>query len=65
MKTMDDNSRMPFGKHRDKTMANVPSDYLLWIYENGKTYGALKQYIEDNMDAIKQDLKSQENGKIR
>ena len=63
MKTLDDNSKMPFGIHQGKAMANVPSDYLLWLYENGKTYGALKQYIEDNLDAIKQDLKSQENGK--
>lgn len=30
---MTDKDPMPFGKHKDKAMANVPAPYLLWIWE--------------------------------
>lgn len=33
-------------------MANVPADYLLWLYENGKLTDEIKQYIEENMDVL-------------
>lgn len=52
-KKMDDNSIMPFGKHKGKKMANVPGDYLKWLYKERKAYGKLKAYIEENLDVIK------------
>lgn len=30
---MSDQDLMPFGKHKDKNMENVPADYLLWLYD--------------------------------
>jgi len=53
---MDDNSLMPIGKYKGEKMANVPPDYLLWLYENGNIYGGLKQYIKDNLDIIKAEI---------
>jgi len=53
---MDDNSLMPIGKYKGEKMANVPPDYLLWLYENGNIYGELKQYIKDNLDIIKSEI---------
>ena len=50
---MDDNTIMPFGKHKGEKMANVPDAYLLWLYENGKCVGEIKEYIENNLDVIK------------
>jgi uncharacterized protein (DUF3820 family) len=50
---LNDNSSMPFGKHKGDRLINVPASYLLWLYENNKCSGELKQYIEDNLDAIK------------
>lgn len=30
---MTDISLMPFGKHKGEKMANVPPEYLLWLYD--------------------------------
>ncbi len=40
-----DDSLFPFGMHKGKKMANVP--------EQGKCFGELKAYIEDNADSLK------------
>jgi uncharacterized protein (DUF3820 family) len=53
---LTDESKMPWGKHEGEKMANVPPDYLLWLYENKKCYGDVKDYIKDNLDAIKFDI---------
>ena len=53
---MNDNSLMPFGKHKGVKMANVPESYLIWLYENSNIYGELKQYIEDNLDVLKSEI---------
>jgi len=29
---MKDQDAMPFGKHKEKAMANVPDKYLMWLY---------------------------------
>ncbi len=53
---MTDESIMPFGKYADKQMADVPADYLLWLYENNKCYGEVKSYIKENIDVIKSQI---------
>lgn len=53
---MNDSSIMPFGKYKGKEMANIPPDYLLWLYENSNCYGEVKQYIKDNLDVIKAEI---------
>lgn len=50
---MTDKSIMPFGIHKGKQLDQVPNKDLLWLYENNKCYGELKEYIEDNLDVIK------------
>lgn len=50
---MNDNSIMPFGKYKGEKLANVPADYLIWLYDNGKIFGDLKKYIEENSDVLK------------
>lgn len=50
--TLTDNSRMPFGKHKNEKMANVPANYLLWLYESNKCNKEVREYIEDNMDIL-------------
>ena len=54
---MKDTDKMPFGKYKDQPMVNVPGSYLIWLYDNGKCYGDLKKYIEDNMDVFKKEAK--------
>jgi uncharacterized protein (DUF3820 family) len=53
---MDDNSIMPFGKFKGEKMANVPSIYLLWCYEQEWCRGEVKKYIAANLDAIKSEI---------
>lgn len=57
---MEDTSIMPWGRHQGKKMANVPPDYLLWIYENDKCSGGIKDYIIKNMDVIKAEIALQQ-----
>ena len=53
---MKDDDKMPFGKYQGEKMANVPSEYLLWLYENGKCYGPVKDYIIENLETIKAEI---------
>lgn len=53
---MNDESIMPFGKYKGEKMANVPPDYLLWIYDNGKCYGEVRKYIADNLEVLKSEI---------
>lgn len=52
-KILTDESLMPWGKYKGYQMINVPAKYLLYMYENNKCYGSVKDYIEDNLDFIK------------
>jgi len=54
---MDDESIMPFGKHMGVKMANIPPEYLLYLYEECNIYGEVKEYIEENLDVIKSEIK--------
>ncbi len=57
---------MPFGKYKGVQMANVPADYLLWLYSEytdpNPRFGFISQpvklYIEDNIDLLKKEVNS-------
>ena len=49
---MNDNSIMPWGKHEGTKLANVPADYFIYMSDMGWLKGELKQYVEENMDAL-------------
>ena len=53
---MDDNSIMSFGKYKGEKMANIPAEYLIWLYENTNVYGEIKEYIRSNMDVLKSEI---------
>lgn len=57
MGRLSDRSLMPFGKYKGVKMVNVPSDYLLWLYDKGLEDGDVKTYIEENMDVLKKEVK--------
>jgi uncharacterized protein (DUF3820 family) len=52
---------MPFGQYRGRQMADVPAEYLFWLYDTGKCFGAVKAYIIDNLEAIKSQMKFSKN----
>lgn len=49
---LTDNSFMPYGKFKGKKMVNVPADYLLWLYDNGKCSGEVKAYVIGNYEVL-------------
>ena len=53
---MNDESIMPFGKYKGEKMANIPPDYLIWLYDNGICYGEVRKYIADNLDVLKSEI---------
>lgn len=55
---MTDDDLMPFGIHRGKALVNIPADYFIFLYENNRC-GAVKQYIEDNLETLKIEAASQ------
>ena len=54
---LKDESIMPYGVHKGKGMGSVTASYLLWLYENNKCSGEVKEYIKDNLDVIKTEIK--------
>lgn len=53
---MNDESIMPFGLFKGEKMANVPADYLLWIFDNNKCTPDVAKYIADNLDVLKAEI---------
>lgn len=47
---------MPFGAHKGKPMVEVPDQYLLWIWNENKCNNDVREYIKDNLDAIKSNV---------
>jgi uncharacterized protein (DUF3820 family) len=53
---MTDESTMPYGKHKGQKMANVPPDYLIWLFENNKCTPEVAKYIAENLDVLKAEI---------
>ncbi len=53
MANLTEESIITFGAHKGKKLIDVPASYLIWLYENDKCSNELKEYISDNMDALK------------
>jgi len=56
MVTLTDESPMPYGIHKGKEMANVPANYLLWLWDAGKGSREVTNYIAENLDALKKEV---------
>jgi len=48
---------MPFGKHSGEKLANVPADYLIYMYDSGKLYGTIRQYVQENEELLRKEVK--------
>lgn len=58
---LTDGSPMPFGKHRNKKMKDVPASWLHWFWMQthdgcDHVYGvAVRRYIRANLSALKKE----------
>jgi uncharacterized protein (DUF3820 family) len=65
-RNLSDTSPMPFGKYKGVPMANVEASYLLWLFDSMLRSGErlsrwqtqVYAYVNDNMDALKKEVKS-------
>lgn len=57
MEKLTDQSIMSFGKYKGHKLANVPADYLIFIYEEYNLQAPLKKYIAGNLQGLKQEVK--------
>ena len=48
---------MPFGKYQGKKLIEVPAQYLLWLYNQGCDHPGLKHYLNDNLEALKKEVR--------
>ena len=53
---LTDESSMPFGKHAGKKMANVPPEYLLWVYDEDRCSAPVRLYIKENLEDLRSDV---------
>ena len=56
---LDDESPMPFGKHKNQPLSAVPADYLLWFYVQdwaNEKWPGLYRYITKNRKRLEQEL---------
>lgn len=58
MNKLTDTSKMPWGKHQGTEMQDVPAYYLIWLYDNHKCSMDVRDYIEDNMDVLQQEIEN-------
>lgn len=52
---LHDKSPMPFGKYKGKALIDVPAKYLLWLADNGCDHAGVKQYILNNLAALRKE----------
>lgn len=54
---LKDNSPMPDqGKFESVKMANIPAKHLLFLYDNKKCSAKVKEYIEDNLKDLRDEV---------
>lgn len=66
MANFKDTDLMPYGKYKGIAMANVPASYLDWIRRTWiltKQNAPILGYIQDNRQAIEQELKKEQEAK--
>jgi hypothetical protein len=55
MKELSDTDPMPWGMHRGKQMAEIPADYLFYLWTHGKKedkWCPVADYIRRNKSAL-------------
>lgn len=56
MAALTDESPMPYGEHKGTAMANDPASRLIWLYENGKAWQGVAEYVKENWDALQAEV---------
>ena len=65
MTPLTDQSIMSFGKYKGHKLANIPAEYLIFIYNEYTLQPPLKKYIADNLQGLQQEVKLAKSEKRR
>jgi uncharacterized protein (DUF3820 family) len=57
---IDENWILPFGKHKDEALKDVPTAYLIYLYDHKKLSGELKTWCEENIPILKVQKRQQD-----
>lgn len=49
----NENTKMPFGKHKGKPLKDIEPDYLIWLHSQPCRIESLQSWLTENMDKIK------------
>jgi uncharacterized protein (DUF3820 family) len=55
--TLTDESPMPWGRNKGTRMIDVPASDLLYYYESNKCSADVREYVEDNLDVLQEEVK--------
>ena len=62
---LHDDSPMPFGKHKDRKLADVPAGYFLWLWEQEwfqYKFPDLHTYVKQNMNVLQAEADDSDPG---
>lgn len=48
-----DTTIITWGKYKGRALANIPADYLLYVYTKGWGNTDFKEYLADNLEIIR------------
>jgi uncharacterized protein (DUF3820 family) len=48
--------KMMFGRYKGQKVSDIPAEYLIQLYESGKTYGDLYEYLEARIDSLREEV---------
>jgi uncharacterized protein (DUF3820 family) len=60
MPKLTDKDLISFGIHKGKQLISVPASYLIWCFDNNKCPKDLRDYIEDNMNVLRDEIRREE-----
>ena len=52
--SIDEEHVLDFGRHKGKALKDAPAQYLLYLFSRDICYGALKDWIRYNEEALKE-----------
>ena len=56
-----DKTPFPFGRYQGLPMDEVPADYIMELYDEGKMSGPMRRYVEQNMDVLNVEIAEIDN----
>lgn len=63
MADFNDDTKMPFGKHKGAKLKDVPASYLLWLYgqmeAQKQSQGPLFRYLKANLKVLEKEAEEE------